>query len=176
MPRTLDPKMGSSYLPLFSCVTKFHILGTWHMWTQADHLDHLGECLTMLRLVLVCPRKAVAQFYRRSKFMVKQSKKPTTRFVALSRCLCSYTNERDCIDAASSFFPWEAIPPLPSALQERDLSLAVNSRGPSNNAVCSWTSGSFPTGAPLCSPGSTWWWQRLLKLKTLSSTACKNLG
>ena len=48
----------------------------------------------MLRLVLVCPRGAVARMHRGLEIMVKCNKMPVPRFAALSWCLCSSAREQ----------------------------------------------------------------------------------
>ena len=49
----------------------------------------LGEGLTVLGMVQVCPRRAVAPMSRNLEFGVKHSKKPVFRLADLSKCLCA---------------------------------------------------------------------------------------
>ena len=107
--------------------------------------DSLGEGLAMLQLVSISPRKAVTWLHSCLEFMVKCSKRLAPRFAALSRCLCFDASEwGSTLVPASTFVPTEAMPPLPSALQEGELFLPQWPRGSSDHAVHSQASALLP--------------------------------
>lgn len=58
-------------------------------WT---HAGSLGEGLTVLWLVLVCPRRAIEGTCRGMEFMEKHSEREASRLAALSKYFCSYAN------------------------------------------------------------------------------------
>lgn len=108
--------------------------------------------------------------------MVKHGKKSVSRLDALSRCFCSYANERSSsVMPVGSFVPRKTMPSHPNALQEGVLSYPVQPRG----ILRPWCPllGLYPPlfRAPPYLPGSTQQWCGLLNLQTWSLTACKNL-
>lgn len=69
----------------------------------------------------------------------------TPRLAALSWGPHSHTSEQDCsMLPAGSFFPGEAMPPLPNALQYRELFLPMWPRVSLYHAACSWVSTLLP--------------------------------
>lgn len=83
------------------------------------HAVTLGEIVTLLGFMQVCPRRAVTPMRRGMGFGVNHYKEPLCRLAALSRCLCT-SNEgpgREChLQALLSLR--EAMPPLSILLQE----------------------------------------------------------
>lgn len=110
--------------------------------------------LTMLWLLLICPRKTRTCGCLVSR--VKGSKKLASKFATLSGCLCPCANEKDSsVEPASSFVPGEALPSLPNALQEGEL-LSQCDPGDSQTTLSTPRPlSSFPTGASLCPLDST---------------------
>lgn len=94
----------------------FKILGT-----QGDAEPHWfsAECLAVLRLVQVCPRRAIAPTHRSMEFRVMPSKESVSSFASLSGCLGPYSKgQRSAMVPTSTFVPWEVVPALSNALQE----------------------------------------------------------
>ena len=118
--------------------------------------DALREVVIMLWLVLVYPRKAITYSNSGLEFIVKCSKKPASRYTALSQCLCSYIGE------------WGSMLALPVLLSLELLcyhSEMLTKKGncffpcnPGNSQTVLTVPGprpSFPTRAPVSLPGMT---------------------
>ena len=76
----------------------------------------LGEGLIALRLMEVCPRRAIASKHRCVDFAVKHNKEPVSRLPTLRKCLCFCAEEWGTeLVITGSFVPREA---MPHALQE----------------------------------------------------------
>lgn len=99
------------------------------------HTDPLGDDLTVLWLVLVCPRREVTQMCRCLEFKVKHSKKLVFTLADFRSFLCCYANELinwggggaagSSMAPTMSFVPGQAGPSLLTALQEGDLSFPM---------------------------------------------------
>lgn len=103
--------------------------------------DPLGEGLAMLLLFAVLSQKSSRTTRQQFRVYGKCSKKPAPRFEALSQCLYSYARKQG---STTSFVPGQAVPPLPNALQERELFLPVRPRGSSDHAAHSRVSVLLP--------------------------------
>jgi len=106
-----------------------------------SNTDTLGDSLAMLLLFAVLSQKSSRTTRQQFRVYGKCSKKPAPKFAALSQCLYSYDRKQG---STSSFVPGQAVPPLPNALQERELFLPVRPRGSSDHAAHSQVSVLLP--------------------------------
>lgn len=103
--------------------------------------------------------------------MATCSKEPVSGFRAFSWLLCCCATEPGgTMWSSSSLVPGEAALPLPNPLPEGELSFLVGPRGSSDPLSAPRPLPSFLTGPQQAPP---WQWGQLLKLQSLSSTACK---
>ena len=108
------------------------------------HNGPLGEGFTVLGLMQVCLRRAVAPKCRSTGFGVMCNKEPVFRLATLSRCLCTYAEEQGMVMVtASSFVPGEAMPPCPDVLQEGGTVSLVHPKGSLDHTLCSRASALF---------------------------------
>lgn len=104
-----------------------HMAVLWTHWAQI-HTDPLGEGLAMLLPFANLSHKSSCMTSSCLESMVKCSKKPTPRLIALSWCLFLCQGMGQYVGTTSSSVPGKAVPPLPDALQEGKLSCLTTQR------------------------------------------------
>ena len=101
------------------------------------HAGPLGEGLTVLGLMQVCPRRAVTPKFRGMRFGAKQSKGPVSKLATISRCLCTYAEGQGRIMAPASSFVQDRQCQFSQIHSKNwEPSFPVHPRGSSDQAIC----------------------------------------